>query len=324
MTRAPTASSPSSCRMPSRTPSAKPSPPTVPRFTWSAPANSSPTAPPARPKTSSARRSPQEPANPSALAGLAHALLLQNKFPEARRAANAALGLQPSAEAYLVLARADLHDNDSAAAAGNTCKRRLPWSPPATTPKPSPRRSKAAPPTATLRPRHCMPPLPGRYVVLRFIALAAPLRALVFVRQFWWSLRRSSPTRGTGGYSMKRFLPLLAAFLLLIAALPAAAQILRLHIDGTIQPIAAEAGLAAPSMPPHRATPPPCSSNSTLPAACSTPPARSSPKSRPLPFPSSSSSLPAEPAPPPPDSSSSSPPTSPPWPTAPIPEPPIP
>jgi membrane-bound serine protease (ClpP class) len=39
---------------------------------------------------------------------------------------------------------------------------------------------------------------------------------------------------------MKRFFPLLTAFLLLIAALPAAAQILRLHIDGTIQPIAAE------------------------------------------------------------------------------------
>jgi membrane-bound serine protease (ClpP class) len=39
---------------------------------------------------------------------------------------------------------------------------------------------------------------------------------------------------------MKRSRPLLIAFLLLIAALPAAAQILRLHIDGTIQPIAAE------------------------------------------------------------------------------------
>ncbi len=39
---------------------------------------------------------------------------------------------------------------------------------------------------------------------------------------------------------MKRFLPLIAALLLLIAALPAAAQVLRLHIDGTIQPIAAE------------------------------------------------------------------------------------
>ncbi len=39
---------------------------------------------------------------------------------------------------------------------------------------------------------------------------------------------------------MKRVLPLLAAFLLLAAALPAAAQVLRLRIDGTIQPIAAE------------------------------------------------------------------------------------
>jgi membrane-bound serine protease (ClpP class) len=41
-------------------------------------------------------------------------------------------------------------------------------------------------------------------------------------------------------FFVKRFLSLLTAFLLLIAALPAAAQILRLHIDGTIQPIAAE------------------------------------------------------------------------------------
>jgi membrane-bound serine protease (ClpP class) len=39
---------------------------------------------------------------------------------------------------------------------------------------------------------------------------------------------------------MKRFLLLFAAFLLLLAALPAAAQVLRLHLDGTIQPIAAE------------------------------------------------------------------------------------
>ncbi len=39
---------------------------------------------------------------------------------------------------------------------------------------------------------------------------------------------------------MKRCRPLVIAFLLLVAALPAAAQILRLHIDGTIQPIAAE------------------------------------------------------------------------------------
>jgi membrane-bound serine protease (ClpP class) len=39
---------------------------------------------------------------------------------------------------------------------------------------------------------------------------------------------------------MKRFLPHFFAFLLLIAAQPASAQILRLRIDGTIQPIAAE------------------------------------------------------------------------------------
>jgi membrane-bound serine protease (ClpP class) len=39
---------------------------------------------------------------------------------------------------------------------------------------------------------------------------------------------------------MKRFLPLCFAFLLLFAALPGRAQILRLRIDGTIQPIAAE------------------------------------------------------------------------------------
>jgi membrane-bound serine protease (ClpP class) len=39
---------------------------------------------------------------------------------------------------------------------------------------------------------------------------------------------------------MKRFLPLCFGFLLLLAALPARAQILRLRIDGTIQPIAAE------------------------------------------------------------------------------------
>jgi len=59
----------------------------------------------------------QEPANPAALSGLAHALLVESKFPEARRQANASLTLQPGAEAYLVLARADLHDNDRAGAA---------------------------------------------------------------------------------------------------------------------------------------------------------------------------------------------------------------
>lgn len=60
-----------------------------------------------------------EPANPVALAGLAHALILQSKFVEARRAANAALGLKPSAEAYLVLARANLHEDDTSAAQQN-------------------------------------------------------------------------------------------------------------------------------------------------------------------------------------------------------------
>jgi Tfp pilus assembly protein PilF len=58
----------------------------------------------------------QEPANADALSGLAHALLIESKFPEARRQANAALVLQPGAEAYLVLARADLHDHDRASA----------------------------------------------------------------------------------------------------------------------------------------------------------------------------------------------------------------
>lgn len=39
---------------------------------------------------------------------------------------------------------------------------------------------------------------------------------------------------------MKRFLLLVFAFLMPVAVLPAAAQVLRIHIDGTIQPIAAE------------------------------------------------------------------------------------
>ena len=64
----------------------------------------------------------QEPANPAALSGLAHALLLENKFPEARRQAAASLNLQPGAEAYLVLARADLHDHDRAGAEQNLQK----------------------------------------------------------------------------------------------------------------------------------------------------------------------------------------------------------
>jgi Flp pilus assembly protein TadD/TolB-like protein len=57
-----------------------------------------------------------EPTNPGALAGLAHALLLQNKFSEARQTANVSIAWQPSAEAYLVVARTDLHDNNLAAA----------------------------------------------------------------------------------------------------------------------------------------------------------------------------------------------------------------
>jgi membrane-bound serine protease (ClpP class) len=39
---------------------------------------------------------------------------------------------------------------------------------------------------------------------------------------------------------VKRFYSLITAFLMLIAALPAVAQVLRIHIDGTIHPIAAE------------------------------------------------------------------------------------
>jgi len=63
-----------------------------------------------------------EPANPGALAGLAHALVLQNKIPAARYQANAALQIKPNAESYLVLARADLHDNNSAGAQQNLQK----------------------------------------------------------------------------------------------------------------------------------------------------------------------------------------------------------
>jgi len=87
---------------------------------------------------------------------------------------------------------------------------------------------------------------------------------------------------------MKRFRLLLTAFLLLIAALPTAAQVLRLHIDGTIQPIAAEevsrAVDAAGSR--HAAA---LLIEINTPAACSTPPAKSSLKSRRPRSPSSSS-----------------------------------
>ena len=60
-----------------------------------------------------------EPSNPEALAGLAHALVLQSRFSEARYQAIASLRLKPNAEAYLALARADLHDNDSIGAQQN-------------------------------------------------------------------------------------------------------------------------------------------------------------------------------------------------------------
>lgn len=63
-----------------------------------------------------------EPGNANALAGLAHALLMENKFPQARREAVAALRLRPSVEVYLVLARADLRENDSAGARQNLQK----------------------------------------------------------------------------------------------------------------------------------------------------------------------------------------------------------
>jgi tetratricopeptide (TPR) repeat protein len=61
-------------------------------------------------------------ANPSAHAGLAHALLLENKFAQARYEAAAANRLRPSAEGYLVLARADLHDKDTGGAKENLQK----------------------------------------------------------------------------------------------------------------------------------------------------------------------------------------------------------
>lgn len=64
----------------------------------------------------------QQPANAVALAGLSHALLLENKFAEARRQAAASLNLRPTAEAYLVVARAELHDQNRAAAQQNLQK----------------------------------------------------------------------------------------------------------------------------------------------------------------------------------------------------------
>jgi tetratricopeptide (TPR) repeat protein len=64
----------------------------------------------------------QETENPDALAGLAHALLLENNFAEARRQAQKAIAIEPSSEAYLVLARAALHEHDRIAANQNLQK----------------------------------------------------------------------------------------------------------------------------------------------------------------------------------------------------------
>ncbi len=57
-----------------------------------------------------------EPSDPEALSGIARAFLLQQKFAEAHYQAMAALRVKPSSEAYLVLARVYLHDNDITAA----------------------------------------------------------------------------------------------------------------------------------------------------------------------------------------------------------------
>ena len=64
----------------------------------------------------------RDPGNPDALAGLAHALQLENKFAEARKQAQAAIAVEPSSEAYLVLARVALQDHDRVAAGQNLQK----------------------------------------------------------------------------------------------------------------------------------------------------------------------------------------------------------
>jgi len=63
-----------------------------------------------------------EPQDPSALAGLSHALLLGMNFAEARLWATASLALQPSAEAHLVLGRFDLQNSNPAGARQNLQK----------------------------------------------------------------------------------------------------------------------------------------------------------------------------------------------------------
>ena len=64
----------------------------------------------------------QDAGNPDALAGLSHALLMENNFAEARRQAQKAIAIEPSSEAYLVLARASLHEHDRIAANQNLQK----------------------------------------------------------------------------------------------------------------------------------------------------------------------------------------------------------
>jgi tetratricopeptide (TPR) repeat protein len=60
-----------------------------------------------------------DPNNAAAHAGLASVLEASNDPEGARREANLALAFQPLAEAYLVLARLDLRDNQNLAAAAN-------------------------------------------------------------------------------------------------------------------------------------------------------------------------------------------------------------
>jgi len=63
-----------------------------------------------------------DPANASAHAGLAAVLEINNDSEGARREAHAALQLQPSVEAYLVLARLDLRDNHPKEASANAAR----------------------------------------------------------------------------------------------------------------------------------------------------------------------------------------------------------
>lgn len=63
-----------------------------------------------------------DPRSAAASAGLAHALLLSGKANEARQQAQASLLLEPTAEAYVVLARLDMKEHLSSSARGNLQK----------------------------------------------------------------------------------------------------------------------------------------------------------------------------------------------------------